>query len=121
MRDKTRLKMNRKGYIGTMTQLPKGPVATEIEQRLQSALSPVHLAVINDSAKHSGHMGDDGSGESHFTVEIVAEAFVGQSRVNRQRMVNKALAEVLSDKRSEERRVGKECVSTCRSRWSPDH
>src|SRR3546814_21091928 len=24
-------------------------------------------------------------------------------------------------KRSEERRVGKECVSTCRTRWSPDH
>src|SRR3546814_7231484 len=27
----------------------------------------------------------------------------------------------LFDDRSEERRVGKECVSTCRSRWSPDH
>src|SRR3546814_7627587 len=27
----------------------------------------------------------------------------------------------LDDLRSEERRVGKECVSTCRSRWSPDH
>src|SRR3546814_20549109 len=26
-----------------------------------------------------------------------------------------------SDNRSEERRVGKECVSTCRSRWSPYH
>src|SRR3546814_15870423 len=25
------------------------------------------------------------------------------------------------DNRSEERRVGKECVSTCRSRWSPYH
>src|SRR3546814_13171366 len=25
------------------------------------------------------------------------------------------------DFRSEERRVGKECVSTCRSRWSPSH
>src|SRR3546814_13131319 len=25
------------------------------------------------------------------------------------------------NERSEERRVGKECVSTCRSRWSPDH
>src|SRR3546814_15056657 len=24
-------------------------------------------------------------------------------------------------RRSEERRIGKECVSTCRSRWSPDH
>src|SRR6056297_3043385 len=29
--------------------------------------------------------------------------------------------EVLNLKRSEERRVGKECVSTCRSRWSPYH
>src|SRR3546814_19652569 len=29
-------------------------------------------------------------------------------------------AETAVDIRSEERRVGKECVSTCRSRWSPD-
>src|SRR3546814_16664164 len=28
---------------------------------------------------------------------------------------------IKNDDRSEERRVGKECVSTCRSRWSPDH
>ena len=27
----------------------------------------------------------------------------------------------ISETRSEERRVGKECVSTCRSRWSPYH
>src|SRR6059058_2850834 len=31
------------------------------------------------------------------------------------------VARVRSDVRSEERRVGKECVTTCRSRWSPDH
>src|SRR3546814_15300836 len=31
------------------------------------------------------------------------------------------LKQALMDYRSEERRVGKECVSTCRSRWSPDH
>src|SRR3546814_4904261 len=31
-----------------------------------------------------------------------------------------ALASI-RDRRSEERRVGKECVSTCRSRWSPYH
>src|SRR3546814_3384211 len=30
-------------------------------------------------------------------------------------------AEHIVDRRSEERRVGKECVSTCRSRWSPYH
>src|SRR3546814_20520729 len=28
---------------------------------------------------------------------------------------------LITDGRSEERRVGKECVSACRSRWSPDH
>src|SRR3546814_13681616 len=32
-----------------------------------------------------------------------------------------APARVLEQRRSEERRVGKECVSTCRSRWSPTH
>src|SRR3546814_20061718 len=31
------------------------------------------------------------------------------------------MVEVLAGVRSEERRVGKECVSTCRSRWSPYH
>src|SRR3546814_10475728 len=30
-------------------------------------------------------------------------------------------AGALAEERSEERRVGKECVSTCRSRWSPYH
>src|SRR3546814_14405626 len=38
--------------------------------------------------------------------------------------LTKALAVEFADRnvtRSEERRVGKECVSTCRSRWSPYH
>ncbi|MBY8822035.1 BolA family protein [Sphingomonas colocasiae] len=73
----------------------KGPVATEIEARLTAALSPARLAVINDSAQHRGHMGDDGSGESHFTVEIESAAFAGQSRVARQRMVNHALGDLM--------------------------
>ena len=76
----------------------KGPVAIEIETRLTAALSPARLAVINDSAKHSGHMGDDGSGESHFTVEIESEAFAGQSRVARQRLVNRALGDMMREK-----------------------
>src|SRR3546814_6145829 len=32
-----------------------------------------------------------------------------------------ARPEAFNKGRSEERRVGKECVSTCRSRWSPNH
>ena len=75
-----------------------GPVGQEIAQRLEAALTPERLAVINDSAQHRGHMGDDGTGESHFTVEIVASAFAGQNRVARQRMVNSALADLLRDK-----------------------
>jgi BolA protein len=73
-------------------------VGREIEQRLTLALRPESLAVINDSAKHRGHTGDDGSGESHFTVEIVADAFAGQNRVARQRLVNQALADLLVEK-----------------------
>ncbi|KXU29227.1 BolA family transcriptional regulator [Sphingobium sp. 22B] len=81
-----------------MTEILKGPVATEIEARLQAALSPERLAVIDDSEKHRGHVGHDGSGESHFTVEIVSGRFMGQNRVARQRMVNAALADLLREK-----------------------
>ncbi len=69
-------------------------VADEIAQILTSALQPQHLAVINDSASHAGHMGDDGTGETHFTVEIVSAAFTGVSRLQRQRMVNAALGDI---------------------------
>ena len=71
-----------------------GPVATEIERLLTAALAPTHLAVINDTARHHGHAGDDGSGESHFTVEIESPAFSGDSRLERQRMVNRALGDI---------------------------
>ncbi|HYJ30694.1 MAG TPA: BolA family protein [Allosphingosinicella sp.] len=75
-----------------------GPLAAEIHQRLRSALAPESLDVINDSARHRGHAGDDGSGESHFTVRIVAAAFAGMTRLQRQRAVNAALADLLSDR-----------------------
>lgn len=75
-----------------------GPVAREIDQRLRAALAPTRLRVINDSARHHGHAGDDGSGESHFTVEIEAAAFAGMSRLERQRAVNAALGELMKDR-----------------------
>ncbi len=81
-----------------MTQPFTGPVAPLIEQRLHAALAPTRLAVINDSARHRGHAGDDGSGESHFTVEIESALFAGMSRVERQRAVNRALADLLRDR-----------------------
>lgn len=71
-----------------------GPLAAEIEQLLAAAFAPTRLAVINDSARHHGHLGDDGSGESHFTVEIESAAFTGVSRLQRQRLVNAALGDI---------------------------
>ncbi len=81
-----------------MTAESKGPVASEIEKRLIDSLGPTHLRVINDSAKHRGHAGDDGSGESHFTVEIVAMQFEDMSRLERQRAVNAALGDLLESR-----------------------
>ena len=74
--------------------MEKGPAQIEMEKLLTAAFSPTRLAVINDSAKHHGHSGDDGSGESHFTIEIESSAFAGVNRVTRQRMVNKALGDI---------------------------
>lgn len=71
-----------------------GPLAKEIETLLVAAFAPNRLAVVNDSARHHGHAGDDGSGESHFTVEIESAAFTGKSRLERQRLVNAALGDI---------------------------
>ena len=65
-----------------------------MERLLIQAFRPTRLEVINDSARHHGHAGDDGSGESHFTVVIEALAFAGTNRVERQRMVNRALGDI---------------------------
>jgi BolA protein len=69
-------------------------VQSEIETLLRQAFAPTRLDVSNDSAKHRGHTGDDGTGESHFTVSIESAAFAGVSRLERQRMVNRALGDL---------------------------
>ena len=76
-----------------------GPIAAEIHARLTSALSPTRLVVRDDSERHRGHAGHDPQrGESHFTVEVEAPAFAGQSRLARQRMINAALADLLKER-----------------------
>ena len=70
------------------------PVEQEMEELLRAAFAPSQLEIINDSAQHSGHAGDDGSGASHFTVIIEAEAFANVSRLQRQRLINKALGDI---------------------------
>jgi BolA protein len=73
-----------------------GPVATEIHALLTAALAPQSLDVIDDSESHRGHAGHDARGESHFTVRVVSAQFTGKSRIDRQRAVNAALADLLA-------------------------
>ena len=60
-------------------------VKDEIEDRLTAAFAPSVLEVVNESHRHAGHAGDDGSGESHFHVTIRAEALAAMNRVARHR------------------------------------
>lgn len=71
-------------------------VADAVAARLTQALAPTRLSVVNESHHHAGHMGDDGTGETHFAVEVESAAFAGLGRVQRQRLVNQALAELLA-------------------------
>lgn len=70
------------------------PVADEIAARLTEAFAPDRLEVVNESHRHAGHGGDDGSGESHFRVLIRAPALAALSRVERHRAVNRALGDI---------------------------
>ena len=72
-------------------------VQQRITGRLQSALAPQRMEVINESHMHAGHQEKfDGSGETHFRVRVVSDAFSGLSRLQRHRAVNDLLKEELS-------------------------
>ena len=81
-----------------MTEMGTGPVAAEMRQRLQAALAPSRLELVDDSALHHGHAGHDPRGESHFSLLIESAAFAGLNRVARQRLVNRALADLLAER-----------------------
>ncbi|MEL6839687.1 MAG: BolA family protein [Pseudomonadota bacterium] len=65
-------------------------LAAEIRTALET-LSPETLEVINESALHAGHAGDDGSGESHWRIKIAAPSLNDLSRISRHRAIHAAL------------------------------
>jgi len=69
-------------------------IESELIARLTITFSPTRLEVVNESHKHAGHGGDDGSGESHFAVLIRAEALAALGRVARHRAVHAALGDL---------------------------
>ncbi len=67
-------------------------VQATIEQKIQQALSPAHLEVINESHMHSVPPGS----ESHFKVVVVSDDFDGQRLIARQQQINGILADELA-------------------------
>jgi BolA protein len=72
-----------------------GSVAAEMLARLNSALSPTAIELIDDSEQHRGHGGYNPEGESHFSLRIESPTFVNKNRVERQRMIYAALGDLM--------------------------
>ena len=72
-----------------------GPVAAEMIARLNSALSPTAMELVDDSEQHRGHGGYNPEGESHFSLRIESPSFAGKNRVQRQRMIYAALGDLM--------------------------
>jgi BolA family transcriptional regulator, general stress-responsive regulator len=79
-------------------------IAERIKQKLQAALKPVSLAVIDESDRHAGHAHvvkhaakTGKSGETHFNVKVVSESFRGKSPLARHRMINEILQAEFAD------------------------
>lgn len=71
-------------------------IQEEIEEILNKEFNPTRLRIMNNSHLHKGHAGDDGSGNTHFSVEITTTVFKKYSRLECHRMVYKALSDIVN-------------------------
>ena len=69
-----------------------------LRQKLEAALAPVNMEIIDDSARHVGHAGHDPRGETHFKLNIVSAAFTGLSTIARHRLVYGAISEEINER-----------------------
>jgi BolA protein len=74
--------------------MPPHDRAQRLRECLEEKFSPTQLNVVDESHLHAGHAGA-ASGQSHFRIRIVAEAFRGVSAVARHRLVYAAVDDLL--------------------------
>ncbi|MSQ20372.1 MAG: BolA family transcriptional regulator [Betaproteobacteria bacterium] len=70
-----------------------GPIERDIHEKLQ-VLAPLTLELMNESGQHVGHEGAKGGG-GHYRLLIVSLHFEGKSRIERHRMVYRALGALM--------------------------
>src|SRR3546814_16643831 len=93
---------------------PQRRSSARVSARHCTALAPLKPA--QGSATGAG--GVERGGAASAVLALPSFDTVRRAAYSTHSAVRRPLAQRL---RSEERRVGKECVSTCRSRWSPYH
>ena len=71
-----------------------GPKGNSMIAALQ-VLKPASLTLTDNSHQHAGHAGNDMDGESHFDLQIVAQAFEGLNLVKRHRLVYMMLGDLM--------------------------
>ncbi|KAH9992650.1 bola-like protein-domain-containing protein [Russula vinacea] len=85
--------------MGTAGGSVEKPIEEAIHGKLTSLLRPSILTITNDSWQHRHHaaMREQGGGnkESHFSIQVVSEEFVGKTTMQRHRMIYTALSEEL--------------------------
>lgn len=70
-------------------------VVDAIRGKLMAAFAPTALDIVDESHLHAGHAGHRPGLATHFRVTIVAAAFAGKPRVERQRLVYAALDDLM--------------------------
>lgn len=74
-----------------------GITAEELRERLQERLAATLVEVVDESAAHLGHAGQDGTGAgTHFRVRIASPLFEGKPKVARHRLVYDALRDYIA-------------------------
>src|SRR5665213_402650 len=81
--------VDRGARLASATSMPMKDIITE---KLRKAFAPQSLDVLDESDNHIGHAGHRPGGETHFRIDIVADAFRGKSRIERHRMINQTLS-----------------------------
>jgi len=77
-----------------------GPLENAIREKLTAQFAPTLLKISNDSWQHRHHaamraQGSDGTGETHFSVQIVSATFQSKTTMQRHRLIYGALKDEL--------------------------
>jgi len=78
-----------------------GRLEDTIREKLIALLQPASLSITNDSWQHRHHAAmreqGGGSGETHFSIQVVSNAFENKTTMQRHRMIYSALSEEFAE------------------------